>query len=150
MFATRCLLVNTHWVLECGIRVPILIVRRTANAYASVAEVGSSFDGVIEVVDGLTRTNMSLLVDMRLAPPRNDPEFERAADDQPKFLTRDFLRSAALIRTAIGLLHVQRHMQQMGLPVKVFADEQQAFDYLLGRSEPASGDAANPPSKRRS
>ena len=147
MFSTQPLLLNTHWVIEGGVREQVLIVRRTANPYASVSEVRSAFDAVKRVVDPLERSAMSVLVDMRLAPPRDDPEFERAAGDQPKYLSRDFRRSAVLIRTATGLLHVQRHMQALGLPLTVFNDEQQAFDYVRGRWEPPSV-RPNPASRR--
>lgn len=138
MFSAQPLLLSTHWVVEGGIREQLLLVRRTANAYTSANEVRTAFDPVRRIVETLDRANTSVLVDMRLAPPRDDPEFERAAGDQPKLLSRGFKRSAVLIRTAIGLLHVQRHMQRLGLPMKVFNDEQQALDYLRGRHEPAS------------
>ncbi len=138
MFSAQPLHLSTHWVVEGGIREQLLLVRRTANAYTSVNEVRSAFDPVRRIVETLDRANTSVLVDMRLAPPRDDPEFEHAAGDQPKLLSRGFKRSAVLIRTAIGLLHVQRHMQRLGLPMKVFNDEQQALDYLRGRLEPAS------------
>ncbi len=138
MFSAQPLLLSAHWVVEGGIREQLLLVRRTANAYTSVNEVRTAFDPVRRIIETLDRANTSVLVDMRLAPPRDDPDFERAAGDQPKLLSRGFKRSAVLIRTAIGLLHVQRHMQRLGLPMKVFNDEQQALDYLRGRVEPAS------------
>ena len=75
---------------------------------------------------------------MRLAPPRDDPEFERAAADQPKILSNNFKRSAVVMRTAIGILHVQRNLTQLGSPIRVFNDEQQALEYLRGRNEPPS------------
>jgi hypothetical protein len=139
MFTTRSLFANTHWVLECGIVESIVLVRRTANRYSTVADVRSSFEALTQVFETLERKDFGVLVDMRLAPPRDDPEFERAASEQPGYLSRDFTRSAVLIRTATGLLHVQRHMQRLGLPMKVFADEQQAIEYLRGRVDPTSG-----------
>ncbi len=148
MFSTRALFVNTHWVIERGIIEPIVIVRRTANHYERVANVRSSFEALTPIYDEFDRSNLSVLVDMRLAPPRDDPEFDRAAADQPKYLSRDFIRSAVLIRTAIGLLHVQRHMQRLGLPMKVFNDETVAFEYLRGHKEPLSVRGAAIPPKR--
>lgn len=148
MLSCRPLLLSTHWVIEGGVREQFLLVRRTANSYASVTEVRTSFDAVRRIVDPLDRYRTSVLVDMRLAPPRDDPEFEKAAADQPKYLSRDFKRSAVLIRTAIGLLHVQRHMQRLGLPMKVFNDELQAIDYVRGRMEPTSVRPPSPASRR--
>lgn len=148
MFSTRPLHLSPHWVIEGGIREQILIVRRTANSYTSVNDVRAAFDPIRRIVETLDRANTSVLVDMRLAPPRDDPEFERAAGDQPKLLSRDFKRSAVLIRTAIGLLHVQRHMQRLGLPMKVFNDELLALDYLRGRIDPASVRSSLPASRR--
>lgn len=148
MLSFRPLLSSTHWVIEGGVPEQFVVVRRTANPYASVPEVRTSFEAVRQIIEPLDRTTTSVLVDMRLAPPRDDPEFERAAADQPKYLSRDFKRSAVLIRTAIGLLHVQRHMQSMGLPMKVFNDEQQALDYVRGRMDPTSVRAASPGTRR--
>lgn len=148
MFSTRPLFVNTHWVLERGIIEPIVIVRRTANPYAALVEVRASFDALTQVFDTLDRRNLSVLADMRLAPPRDDPEFDRAAADQPNHLSRDFVRSAVLIRTATGLLHVQRHMQRLGLPMKVFSDEAQAIEYLRGRMDPPSARGGTIPPRR--
>jgi hypothetical protein len=148
MFSTRPLLVNTHWVLEQGILEPIVIVRRTANPYAELADVRASFDALAPVFDTLDRPNLSVLVDMRLAPPRDDPAFDHAAADQPAYLSRDFMRSAVLIRTAIGLLHVQRHMQRLGLPMKVYNDEPQAIEYVRGRRDPASVRGSSAPPRR--
>jgi len=148
MLSCRPLLLGTHWVIEGGVREQFLLVRRTANAYASVTEVRTSFEAVRRVIDPLDRYSTSVLVDMRLAPPRDDPEFERAAGEQPKYLSRDFKRSAVLIQTAIGLLHVQRHMQRLGLPMKVFNDERQALDYVRGKMDPTSVRPTLPASRR--
>lgn len=149
MFSTRPLLVSTHWEIETGVREKILLVRRTANGYTSLNELRSSFEDVKRVVDPLDRSTMSLLADLRLAPPRDDPEFERVALEQPKYLAPGFQRAAVVLRLAIGLLQVQRHMQQMGLPIRVFNDEQQALDYLRGRLvDPVSNRRALPVSRR--
>lgn len=148
MLSTRPLLVNTHWVIESDAREQILTVRRTANAYATVNDVRTSFEEVRRIVEALDRPNFSVLVDMRLAPPRDDPEFERAAGDQPGLLSREFKRTAALMRTATGILHVQRNLNQLGLPIKVFSDEQQALEYLRGRGEPPSVRGGNSPGRR--
>ncbi|HRI68787.1 MAG TPA: hypothetical protein PK156_31375 [Polyangium sp.] len=148
MLASRPVLMNTHWVVEIDAREEIMIVRRTANAYANVGEVRAAFEEVRRIVDGLDRPNFSVFIDMRLAPPRDDPEFERAAIDQPKTLSHGFKRSAVVMRTAIGILHVQRNLSRLGVPIKVFNDEQPAIEYLRGRSEPQSVNVTGPPTKR--
>jgi hypothetical protein len=142
------LLSNAHWIIEDGVPEQFVVVRRTPKKYAALTEVYTSFEAVRRVVDQLDRCSTSVLVDMRLAPLRDEPEFERALSEQPKYLSRDFKRSAVLIGTAIGLLQVQRHMRRLGLPMRVFNNELQALDYVRGWREPTAIRTATPGARR--
>lgn len=117
---------------------------RSAEPYASNAEMAAIHAQIGRVLDKLGRDRHTLLVDMRLAPMNNDPSFEQAADRARALLVRGFPRVAVLVKTAVGVLQVRRHVAQDGRQIPVLGSEAMAVDYLLGRADPADA----PPSSR--
>jgi hypothetical protein len=91
------------------------------------------------------RAEYGLLLDMRLAPPRNDPRFELAVKEYLPRMFAGFGRIAILVKSAVGELQVQRTSRevQTGVPV-VFRDEGAAIAFL---SEPR--EVAPPAGPRR-
>jgi hypothetical protein len=72
-----------------------------------------------------------VLVDLRGGPPgRNDADFERASEEWRRTLASEFERTAILVRTAVGKLHVQRLGREIGGAASVFLDEAEALAYL--------------------
>lgn len=124
---------NKHWALLRVRPQLILIVRRTGEPYESVEEVHDSFAELEAALAEYNRKHFSLLVDLRSAPQRNDPEYEKAASGEPAALARDFLRVAVLVRTAAGKLQVGRHIRNSGAKMMPFNDETEALDYLQSR-----------------
>jgi hypothetical protein len=124
---------NKHWALLRQRPQLILIVRRTPHEYESAEEVRESFAGLEKALAEYNRKHFSLLVDLRSAPQRNDPEYEKVASQEPVVLTRDFLRVAGLVRTAAGKLQVGRHVRSAGIKMQLFNDEVEALDYLQPR-----------------
>lgn len=124
---------NKHWALLRLRPQRILVVRRTPNAYESEEEVHESFSGLEGALAEYNRRYFSLLVDLRSAPQRNDPAYEKAASREPVALTRDFVRVAGLVRTAAGKLQVGRHVRHAGIQMQVFSDEVEALEYLQPR-----------------
>src|SRR5690606_38548497 len=55
----------------------VVLVRRTAAHFDSAEDVERGHAELVQVLDGLPREQLALLVDLRQAPARNDPEFER-------------------------------------------------------------------------
>lgn len=124
---------NKHWALLRVRPQLILIVRRTGEPYESVEEVHDSFAELEAALGEYNRKHFSLLVDLRSAPQRNDPEYEKAASGEPAALARDFLRVAVLVRTAAGKLQVGRHIRNSGAKMMPFNDETEALEYLQSR-----------------
>jgi hypothetical protein len=93
---------------------------------------------VERVLEKLRRTR--LLVDLRPAPPRNDPEFEAAMAKFRQRLLKDADRAVILVRTAVGALQAERLLREDGINVTVFQSEEDALAYL---------DAAQPSSSSR-
>lgn len=108
----------------------MVLVRRTAAHFDSAEDVERGHAELVQVLDGLPREQLALLVDLRQAPARNDPEFERLMQAyRPRIFAR-FARRAVLVKTAVGRLHVQRHARSDGhSDLGVFTDEQAALDY---------------------
>jgi len=109
-------------------------VTRTARAFESADELDAAHRELAAALDRLPRTRLGLLVDLRLAPARNDPEFERQMPEHRARLFEGFPRRAVLVQTAVGKLHVQRHAQSDGLrDLAVFTDESEARSFASGR-----------------
>ena len=73
-----------------------------------------------------------MLVDLRAAPGRNDPDFENAMAKQRLELLRGFAAIAILVQTAAGQLQISRIGREDGVDVAVFTDEFTAITWLEG------------------
>ncbi len=105
-------------------------VTRTDRSFTSAAELDTAHRDLAAALDRLPRKRLSLLVDLRRAPARNDPEFERQMPEHRARLFEGFARRAVLVQTAVGRLHVQRHAQSDGLrDLVVFTDEAEARSF---------------------
>lgn len=93
----------------------------------------SAFTQVNRVLDRHGRARLSLIVDTREAPPRNDPAFEAAFGPLRAQMLSGFRRVAVLVSTPIGKLQVERHAREDGLSVRAFSDEIEALTYCNGR-----------------
>jgi hypothetical protein len=124
---------NQHWALQRVRPQLILIVRRSSAPYESAEEVKSSFAELEAALSEYHRKHFGLLVDLRSAPQRNDPEYEKVAASEPVALSRDFARVAVLVRTAAGKLQVGRHIRTSGVKMQLFNDEAEALEYLQPR-----------------
>jgi hypothetical protein len=107
-----------------------VLVRRTAQPFATMEECTQAHEEVGKALDALSRRNFALLVDLRKAPGRHDPEFEAVMTDCRKRVVTGFRSAAALVRTAAGKMQVSRHIRQDSLTMSVFDDEQEALDFL--------------------
>lgn len=113
---------------------PIVRVRRTEESFPSAVELAAAFTEVNRALDSLDRGKYGLLVDIRAATGRNDPEFEDTFAPLRAEMENGFLRVAVLVRSVPGTLQVQRHAREDGLTeVRPFTDEAQAVAWLSGR-----------------
>ena len=111
---------------------------RSPLPYPSIAEMQHGFMQLLERLHSLKPQRAALLVDMRLAPARNDPAFEEAQAQLRQRMLSHFDRLATLVASTTGLLHVQRFSRQDRIPVVGFVSEPAAVDYLLTGVLPAS------------
>jgi len=104
---------------------------RTALPYGDLADMERSFAGVESVAARVTPA-MKLLVDLRLAPPRNDRAFEGRSLGVLQAFARRFGGMATLVRTAVGKLQTARLAKERGAEANVFDDEAAALAFLVG------------------
>lgn len=102
---------------------------RTAVA-GTAAEVSAAFGDAERAVSHLPLARYGLLCDVRPAPGNNDPSFETGIAPARARLFARFARVATLVKSATGLLQVQRLALDAGEHGLVFRDEPAALRYL--------------------
>ena len=128
----REVLRTVYFVVEVNER--LARITRTTEPFPSVQAVTDGWLGVSAALDRAGRTGRGLLVDLRLGPARNDPDFERAVVALVPRVHRGFGRNAVLVRMAAGALQIRRHAREDGIDRLVTDSEEVAYAYL---EEPA-------------
>jgi hypothetical protein len=114
----------------------LLRFARTEQPYPSTATIEHEAIEIERAIDRMRGAR--ILVDLRLAAPRNDPDFEAVMKKYRRKLFDRAERAAVLVRTAVGALQVKRHMREDGHHVEVFQAEEEALNYLDGAAPDSS------------
>lgn len=112
----------------------VVRVTRSAQRAPSIDAIVAAFDQAARGLERLDRARLRLLIDLRAAPGRNDPEFERAMASRRTELMRGFKAVAILVQTPVGELQIARITREDGSDAKVFSDEAKALAWLGSRS----------------
>jgi hypothetical protein len=116
----------------------VIRVQRSERPYQSAADLNQERLLLGEALDKLGRTGRGLLIDSRVAPHSTD---ERLHEEFRRFrleVARGFDRVAALVRTKVAILQVNRLVADSTSSVQPFDDEAAAIAYLLGQPAPRS------------
>ncbi len=110
----------------------VLVTCRSAKHSRDMTAFLRSFDGFYAALGGGETSAFRLLIDLRASVGRNDSEFEEKLTERRRELFRRFERTAVLVRSAIGRMQVQRHVDEDGFSgvVKVFSSEPDAMAWL--------------------
>ena len=109
------------------------LVRVTRSSErGSIGQITHAFADAVLALDRVERGRFGLLVDLRAAPGRNDPDFENAMAKQRLELLRGFAAIAILVQTAAGQIQISRIGREDGVDVAVFTDEFTAITWLEG------------------
>ncbi len=110
----------------------VLRVARTAKPFENLALAETSHRSLAEASSALPK-GVRMLLDLRDAPSRNDPEFEAVIARHRRPIFEGCRKVAVLVKTAVGKLHVTRmhHDEREPARVQVFDDEDRAFEWLL-------------------
>jgi hypothetical protein len=128
----RELLRTPHYLVTLDEEERVVRRARTTEPFASVADIETAYAGIVRAMAPVDRGRYTQLVDSRLAPPRNDPQFEETVARHHAALYAGFLANAVLVHSAVGKLHVKRMLDTSGVDVRVFTDEAEASEYLAG------------------
>ena len=99
---------------------------RTAEPYPDLEAIEVEYRGLVEAMNDFKQRGCPLLVDLRPARGRNDPGFEEALARWRKLSLEGHDPLVVLVRTALGRMHVERHMRADGLEVTITTDEAEA------------------------
>lgn len=137
--AERTLLSNDHFIVSVDAEAGFVKVVRLEAAFSTPAEAARLAEAAFVAAEPSSRKGRGLLFDVRRAPARNDPEFERAmAPVLSKAMSR-FPRIALIVRTAVGKLQIKRFGRELGGngEAEVFFTEEEARAYLRTGQRPA-------------
>ncbi|MCB9592110.1 MAG: hypothetical protein H6719_05200 [Sandaracinaceae bacterium] len=107
-----------------------LSLLRTSTPWDSLGELGAAHEPLLAALDAQRAAR--LLIDLRAAPSRNDPEFEERFERYRARLTAGGAQTGLLLRTRVGALQVQRLARNDGVDLRVFHEEDTARTWLEG------------------
>lgn len=114
----------------------LIRLTRTEEPIGTGEEAIARWMEISAVLDRAGRKGRSLLCDLRLSPPRNDPAFEKMMGLVVPKIHQGFVRNAVLVRLAAGALQVRRHAREDGIERLVTDSEEQALEYLIRAPSP--------------
>lgn len=129
------LLRNAHHTVTIDPVLQIARVTRSPLPSESATQFEALWMEVGRALDRVDRHRLCLLIDLRAAAGRNDPQFEAAMQRIRPVVMGGFRRIAILVRTTAGALQIQRHVREDGIDRMIGSDEARLLEYL--REAPA-------------
>jgi hypothetical protein len=130
---------NDCWHADLFPRQLIVWATRTSVPFASREHIDALYLPVHQSFDALARDEYALLLDARLAPARNDPQYESAFADHRTRMAAGFRRTAVMMRTQVGALQARRLVAADQLEMLVFTELAPALAWLQGSTPPVAG-----------
>jgi Ribonuclease G/E len=90
-----------------------------------------SFRQAAAAIDRIGRTNRVMLIDVRDARGRNEPEFDTVMRRLRPIVEQDMVRVAVLLRSSAGMLQMKRINQEDGVLRMLTLSELEALEFLL-------------------
>jgi len=110
----------------------ILWVTRFSTAFPDIETAKKELAKTVELLSSQHHL-YGLLLDIREVRGRNDSPFENILQEFREKIFRGFKGVAIVVRTAIGVLQVQRHGRETGVSAQVFRDIATARAYLASK-----------------
>lgn len=105
-------------------------VVRTSVAVSSLDECAHEYIAALRAMEPLARAQMSLLLDVRLAPLCNDAALEETVAPYRKAMCAGFQRAATLVAGSVQQLQFTRYGREDELGMRVFNREALALAFL--------------------
>jgi hypothetical protein len=109
----------------------LVVVTRKSTVFRSVIECDRAYADVVRTLNALNRPKLRVLINLTDGPSTHDPVFEKVISVHRKKIYAGFMKAAAVVRTAAGMLQVSRHARNDALSLAVFHAEADAERYLL-------------------
>jgi hypothetical protein len=129
----RELLRTPHSLIVVDEESRIIRRARTSERFTSLDAVIAEFEAIASTLEVVDRGAHAMLIDLRLAPPRNDDPYEEVAQRYSPRLYGGFRRVAVLVQTAAGRLQLRRFLDLIRPDAGVFSVEREARVFLGAR-----------------
>jgi hypothetical protein len=139
-----CILSSAHWQIRCERDERVAWLIRSAVPFGSLAQLQVA-NGEIARTLGAQFLTWGVVVDLRLAPPRNDPAFEKTSQRLRATVEQSFERTAVLTTTEVGRLQVQRLARQEGARFFATTEPEAALAFARGKARKTQALSAAPP-----
>lgn len=114
---------------------------RNSEPFATVEDLRQSHGDISRALDRLGRARYALLVDLREARGANSGAMDQAMAQERRRLLSGFSRVSLLVKSAAGLLQVQRNLRDDGIAGRVFLDDERAALAFARGAGPVTVDA---------
>lgn len=122
----------------------LVSLTRSEETFNDLTQLETSLGRVVGALEASLggRMGRGLLIDMRLATPRNSPEFEGVIKRFRLRIHDMFERRAVLMKTQAGRLQLKRlDREQSSAPTQMFYDPAEARRFLRGEAPALRGPA---------
>jgi sulfite reductase alpha subunit-like flavoprotein len=127
------ILANRYWSMSEDSGHRVVVLTRSAAQVHSIPDLIAQNEEVIARIRP-EHASYGVVVDVRQALPRNDPEFENAMQQLRQELQSRFRRLAVLIESAMGVLQVDRLTRIEGTQVFGTQSESAALKFARGEA----------------
>ena len=136
--------VSAYFSVRADAKRKVVRVERSSKGFEGGHDLFSEFQKLNRELDKIGRASYALLVDLRAAPGRNDPQFEEQFANHRVRLLTGFRRAVVLVRTAAGKMQAERlrRTDQLAEHVRVFDNEAEALAFLDREEEPTPDEPA--------
>jgi hypothetical protein len=130
---TRQLLRNEFVEVEVDYVRRIVLLRRSANPFRHPTEFDRTIVDLTNAVPDRVRSGAGILLDMRDAPVRANPELETAFERYRSETERGFARVAVVVESTLGKIRSDRLKQTARAEVEIFLSLDDGIAWLLKR-----------------
>lgn len=103
---------------------------RSSAGFSSIEALRDHHMALIARLDRLGRKGRCLLIDLRDAPGRRDPEFEAVMREVRPKMFAGWRRIGVLTASALGLMQVRRHTREDGVDALTSTNEAELLSFL--------------------
>lgn len=121
---------DDFFIIELHAEDDVVVMRRTPTSIAA-RDVQAAYARPLDLLGPHYRA-WGIIIDLRPVVGQSDPGFEKAVAPVRERIQREFARAVFVLRTAAGVLQMQRIERETGSSLMVCRDEAEAFVLARG------------------